>query len=508
MKRLLKIIEYLSVFAFLLALCLFINKGIVLKGLFKDDLFHWSWYRGLNLYDFAIKFYPSSKYRPAFEIIQYIIYTIVGTDVFKFTLINKVYNSIIALFVYHVVRRLDVNKVISLCIASMYIVAHYAYYQIAQGIGSLESDALFFALIILFYCLKLSGAISCKNGTTTKKDNILNIIILLIMYFVISFTHERYMCLAAPIVVVLFSIKNDGNNVDTKEKIVPALALIVEILIICIIRYMAIGRVMPTGTGGTNVEETFRLTECIEYCFSQVAIILGINIGPDHLCGVDFVSLPNDIVRILTLVSIMLIVLFILIYITIRVKVDTNESANATDLIFLLFIASCIAASSVTIRVELRFVYVSFVVALIYLSYMHSFIKSNVDFKIAVIVLSGLIVLILAFRLPIELEYRKYFPKIYCFVDTHRVNSIYENTIEKYGLDEILHNKKVYIIDEYFGMTSFYAEYFFKIYDKDNVGNNIILVKKLDEIPNEDINNKDVIILYENLALNKYSAME
>lgn len=49
-----------------------------------------------------------------------------------------------------------------------------------------------------------------------------------------------------------------------------------------------------------------------------------------------------------------------------------------------------------------------------------------------------LVALAFVTRIPIELSYRKYFPKIHCIVDMIRVNSIYDNTIGKYGVDDIV----------------------------------------------------------------------
>ena len=510
MKVIKKIFEYLFVLAMLIALCFYVNKNIVIKGLYMDDLFHWSWFRGLNLFDFAFKFYEASRYRPIFEAIQYLFYTIIDTDIFRFSIINKVYNALIALFIYHFVKKVDAGRIIAIIMSALYLISHYAYYQIGQGIGSLEADALLFSLVILYFCLKLVGAITKKDESgdpilPSKIDNIKNTIIIFIMFIIVSFTHERYLGTAVPIVIAILMSRYNEEKVITKEKIISLVMFLLEILLICYIRYIAIGKVMPAGTGGTYVEDTFSIIECLKYCFSQVAIILGINIGPDYLYGIDFVSLPYVKIKYLTFVSIGLILVFICVYILFRFKYKSKKNLLAADLIFLSFIAVCIGASSVTIRVELRFVYVSFTATLIYLSYMYGFIVSNINVKVFKFVPALVILLIVLTRVPIELVYRTYYPKIHCFVDLARVNSLYDITIGKYGVDDILHKKKIYIINKYYGMTNFYAEYFYKIYDKDNVGNKIILVDDASNIPSEEFTNKDTIIIYEDLNTNLYN---
>lgn len=500
MKNVLKkVVEYVSVFVLLLALCFYINKDLVLKAFYMDDLYHWSWFRGLNLFDFAFKFYEASRYRPIFETIQYIFYVIIGTNPMKLSIINKVYNSLIALFIYHFSKRLSKNHILSLLISSLYILSHYAYYQIGQGIGSLESTALLLALMILFYCLKLSGAVEEKYD-----NNLKNTIIIFFLFLIVSFTHERFLCTAAPIVIAIFTAK--GDKLISKTKVVSLIAFILEILLICFIRYIAIGKVLPAGTGGTYVEDTFSIAECIKYCFIQVAFIFGINIGPEYLYGIDFVSLPNTVSKYLLLVSIALIFIVILWYIVLRIMNKQEMKYVAADLIFLSFIAVCIGSSSVTIRVELRFIYVSFTASMLYLIYMCSFIVSKLTVKKLRVLPILLVALAFVTRIPIELNYRKYFPKIHCIVDMIRVNSIYDNTIGKYGLEDIMNNKKIYIISKYYDMTKFYAENILKIYDINNIGKPMILVSDISEIPQEDVG-ENTIILYEDIDNNNYAAL-
>lgn len=515
-KKIVKnLIEYLLIFSILALLCFYINKGIVLKLLYMDDLLDWSWFRGLSLYEFAFKFYGSSKYRPIFEAIQYLLYTIIDTDPTRIVFFNEIYNSLIALFIYHIIKRLDAGRITALLLSSLYIISHFSYYQIGQGIGNLETTSLFFTLLILFYSLKLIGTIKEYDNVGNEihfniKNNIKNTIVLFVLYFLIVFTHERFLCLALPIFIAIFLSKDEDNRIINKHKVFAAIIFILEILLICYIRYIAIGNIMPVGTGGTRVEETFKLNECINYCFIQVAFIFGINIGPEHLVGIDFASIPLKNIKILTYISIIIIILVIIFYLILKIKNIYKHSYKDnninSDLIFLSFIAMCIGSSSVTIRVEMRFVYVSFTIALIYISYMCAYIKKCYNNTLSKLTITLLIVLICLTRIPIELTYRNYYYKLYCFFDINRVNSIYDETIGKYGLDDILNKKKIYLVKKYYDMTNFYAEYMLKIYDKNNVGNTIILVDDVSEIPLEEYG-ENTIILYEDLLNGVYVSL-
>ena len=504
-----KVIEYFLVLCLLLVLCFYINRELVLKALYMDDLFHWSWFRGLNLFEFAFKFYETSRYRPVFDTLQYIFYVIVDTDPTRLSIINKIYNSIVAVFIYHFAKRLNVGRMIALMVSSLYILSHYAYYQVSQGIGSLETTSLLLSLIILFYCLKLTSIISSKDQFSEdvfleNKYKIRYTLVLFILFFLVVFTHERYIGTALPIVIAIIGSKDE--KLISRRKIVSLIVFAFEILLICFIRYMAIGKVIPAGTGGTYVEETFSINQLISFCFIQVAFIFGINLGPEYLYGIGFFDIVNVKVKYLLIASIVLIIMIVILYIVFRFWVKSKKNNLLADLLFLSFIAVCIGSSSVTIRVELRFIYVSFTAAMIYLSYMSSFIMNNIDNRFVKLIPLSLTILVLITRLPIELEYRKYYNKIHCIVDTIRVNSIYDNTIKKYGLDDILNNKKIFVINKYYGMTNFYAEYILKIYDKNNVGNTMILVNDFDEIPASDIN-ENTIVLYENLNDNNYASL-
>ena len=101
----------------------------------------------------------------------------------------------IALFIYHFVKKVDAGRIIAIIMSALYLISHYAYYQIGQGIGSLESDALLFSLVILYFCLKLVGAITKKDESgdpilPSKIDNIKNSTYSkgAIFYLFISFT--------------------------------------------------------------------------------------------------------------------------------------------------------------------------------------------------------------------------------------------------------------------------------------------------------------------------------
>lgn len=515
-----KIIEYIIVFVLLLSLCFYINKNIIIKALYMDDLYSWSWFPGLNLYEYAFKFYESSRYRPVFNLFQYIEYFFVKNRVFLFVVVNKTVNTFVALYIYHFAIRLNAKRIIAFIVASMYIITHFSYYQIGQVIGLLETEAQFFALLILFLSLKLIGVIERKNSNEKEiivRDNVIITFFMILMYFIVAFTHERYLSLLPVIMVSIFFAKETETNEGDKKKlfryrIFSYLSLFLTLILICVIRYLAIGKVLPAGTGGTRVENTFNIKECISFCFQQVFMIFGINIGPEHLVGIEFTQISDNIIKYLTLISSSLLIvtcaisIIYKIYLVAKINSENKFRLFLPDILFMLFIAMCIGSSSVTIRVEMRFVFVSFTASLLYISYICGFLFNELDKVnkvVSYIVINFIIFLLLAFRVPVELNYRDNYKNIHFFIDLDRVNSIYDNTISKYGVNEILQNRTIYMTNNFFEFTDFYSEWFFKIYDTRNIpieekGTKIKLIK-IDEILPEGATKENSILLKENI---------
>ena len=484
-----------------------------------DDLLDWSWFRGSSFYDFAIKFYSKFRYRPVFEATQYLLYMLIGTDPMKITFFNKIFNSLISLFIYYFVKKVSNSRILAIVVSSFYIVSHLSYFQISQGIGSLESDALLLTLLILYFCIRLIGVGDDKSNIRTKNQNILYVVYISILFFLICFTHERYIGLILPIIIAIFLQKQYDDEILKSNqsfllfRFLTLFIMMIDVAVIVMLRQISTGRIMPSGTGGTLVEETFTIGSFFMQSISQVLTIFGMNDGPEHLYGIDFNDILDKNIKNAVYISIALIVLVVILYIVNRIKKikiynkDEIKKQNATDFIFLSAIMMCIASSSVTIRVEMRFVFVSFTISMIYLSYMTKYIIDSIENKIVKIIPLLIFVGVFVARYPVEMLYRSYFYKIHCFVDAIRVNSLYDITIGKYGVDDILHNKKIYIVNKYYGMTKFYAEYIYKIYDKENVGNTINLLKDFDEIP-LDVIDKNTIIIYEDIENNKYAILD
>ncbi len=75
---------------------------------------------------------------------------------------------------------------------------------------------------------------------------------------------------------------------------------------------------------------------------------------------------------------------------------------------------------------------------------------------------------------PVERYYRSFYSRIYFWEDQDRMNSLAEETVEKYGIDGVL-GKQVYIIENSYRMTEFYGRTFFKVYDPEKTGQGTVI---------------------------------
>ena len=99
--------------------------------------------------------------------------------------------------------------------------------------------------------------------------------------------------------------------------------------------------------------------------------------------------------------------------------------------LFVAFIGACIVCSSVTIRVEMRWVYVAYAAALLFFAYL-----SRVMGKAGILVLLyGCLIF------PVETYYRDNWDNLYLWAPQSQYNSLAEKTYGTYG-DDIFDNQR------------------------------------------------------------------
>jgi hypothetical protein len=475
--------------AFLLIVFAFVvNRGIAIKGLFMDDLYLWSCYGEQSFFQYVFPL-GSTRFRFLYYLAAWLELAFIGPHIGWIVPINILLNAAVAFTVYKMAQFYSRSDYISIFCGIAYLASRMAYYQIGQTYGLMETLALWLAIGILYL---LSRCLS-DHGSRRKPEFYLACV----LYFAVCFVHERYMVLIPLFFFVLLFGRRRG--------ICQWLAPIVTFALVQGIRVMTIGKLMPAGTGRTQVADTFSVKEAIRYAFSQVAYVFGINAGPEHLNGQNFREAPLLITLLIAVADLMLVA--IAVAFLVKLIRDWRKCLDCLPvcILFLGFIAGCIACSSVTIRVEMRWVYVSYTAALLFLSWMYGVLTRDLDRKMAlhvqalpfVVMITGYVVLML----PVELYYRSLYPNLYFWAEQQQYNSLAEVTYGTYGDD--IFGKKIYIIGDSYDMSEFTDETFFKVFDPERMaeGTEVIHIADVRDIGLVD---DDMLVLQEDPAHNRY----
>jgi len=564
---------YLLAFLFLLGSAYWINRQIHIKALYMDDLYLFSFFREQNFFEFSFPIGQAVRFRPVYWAISYIEMALVGADPNRYLHFNIFLNSLLAFFLFFFSLKMTKKRILSLSLGVLFLSAHFAYYQIGQAIGILETLALGFALFTLYF---LYRQIDCQERVFGKM-----LFFSHLFFFLLIFTHERYVALLPLFYIPLIfrgkqaevntavRVQNIGlkeaeesenakaldgakaaeyakasepalsgiatvgkryivveqgesenpntsvnpnasvnpnssvnisanegvnasanvsasarkqNNPESKAlkrpKILPFFLPFVQAFLFFSIRSLAIGSFVPKGTGGTEVQDGFSLTKALSHAFSQVFYIFGIQAGPDYLAGIPWEEVGRKH-RYVIYASIAVLAFSILLALLFAIrKGKLKKEFFGKNILFLGFIALCIGCSSITIRVEMRWVYVSFAAALLYFAYL----LGNTGMPIP----TFFALFFVCLRFPAEMKYRESFPRIYFWEDQDRMNSLAEQTIGKYGRDYVL-GKQVYILENNYKMSKFYGDTFFQVFDPEmsGQGTKIHFIKDFRELPSE-----------------------
>ncbi|MCR5007370.1 MAG: hypothetical protein K6A76_02190 [Oribacterium sp.] len=509
----------------LILIGLFINRNIQIRGLYGDDLYLWSYYGEENFWEFTFPMKTKGNFRPFYWAMSYLEFVIVGRHVNYYALFNTVINIAVSFMIYLFSleftktlklkgKEMTAGQLISFFTAAMYLGSHFAGYQIGQVLGLLETMALGLALSILYLLYKFSEAgQSIHYGLAC------------LCYFLVLFTHERFLALFPLfyLSLILYRISESGYGKKSNfDDALRALIPLLEVMFFFGIRRIIAGQAMPVGTAGTKVSETFELGQAFMYALQQVQYIFGVNVGQAYLCGINWREMP---LWAHLLVYGSWIVLFVMIVYYIREIIKTKNPLYdiLQNLLFISFIALCIGCSSITVRLEIRWIYVSYTAALLYVCYMFGKlaeaktaepghfqavdnIKTNVDNRSRrrksqnfpsgnVICFAVMFILYCILLIPVEQLYRSNFRNIFFFTELDRVNSLADQTIGKYS--NFLGVRQTYIFYNNYGMTDFYGEYFYKPYDpeKTGQGSEVHFINDVSELPEYTAYDNSVVLL-------------
>ena len=556
----------------LLLFGLFINRHLSIRALYGDDLYLWSFYGCEDFWSFTFPKVTKGNFRPFYWAMSYLEFWLIGPHVHWYARFNVLLNVVIAWVIYFFSRRLSrltrmpqgmrIGQAVGLLTGMLYLQSHFAAYQIAQVLGLLESLALLLALLTLW------GLFDYMEGRGTRAY-----LRACLCFFLVIFTHERYIALfplfylavltqyqterrlcrrfaasrmsevprtsQPPASASTTECDTPGSDMLSGNRLWRLLELLLPLLILAVFfgsRMVVAGDAIPVGTAGTKVQDTFSLTQALGFAFTQVAYIFGVNAGHAIFCGVSFVDSARWVQALIGLSWLSLLLMLVLYVRSVWKRGRITPRRIGENLLFIGFIALCIGSSSITIRLETRWVYVSYTAALLYLSYMLGEIaKSGVVKPEAgravrtrsatvqrasaasvsasgeraacrgverprtamVLTFSLLFMVYGAVMTPVEHYDRQHYPNIFFFFDQDRVNSLADCTIDAIGAENFLGKKQVYIYYNYYEMSDFYAEYFYKPFDpeKTGQGTEIHFINRPDELPADATVENSIVLM-------------
>lgn len=486
--------NHLLVLLLLTCFAFWINREVEIKGLYMDDLYLWSCYGEQSFREFVFPM-GSTRFRFLYYLAAWLELGLIGVHIEWIVPVNILLNVGIAFTLYQMARKYSRSTYIGALCGFAFLASRLSYYQIGQVYGLMETMALWMALGILY--------LLCEFLKDHGRKDFREFYGACALYFGICFVHERYMVLLPLFFLVLLCRKVRRWQLW----VAPAGTFAA----VQVIRLLTIGSVMPAGTGRTQVAETFSLGSAVRYALSQVAYLFGINAGPEHLNGQNFRQAPLGVMILIAAADLMLLAVLAAFAVKLIQEWRHCGSYLFTSLLFVGFIAGCIACSSVTIRVEMRWVYVSYAGALLYLAWMYGALTDKTLEQgtwMRAVAFLAMLTMYVVLMLPVELYYRGLYPKLYFMPAQQRYNSLAEETYGAYG--EGIFGKTVYILKngkevggDAFDMEDFTRETFLKVFDRERKAENTQIVH-LKDVREIGLVTDDMVILQEDPAHNCY----
>lgn len=423
---------------------------------------------------------PYNKYRPLTDIAFRAETLIFGNDLRHYIYLNifiEIVNSSLLSFICWKLSRRKAS--VAFLAGILFIVSRFSYYNILQIFGGcLEGLALFF--ILLLVCMVVFAY-------ETKKARYLLLAVL--SYFCAIFTHERYMVTA---VFLFFS--TIWAPVDYKRWYFKYYLACTPFLILFLnfaIKTFWLKSRFLEGGGGTAI--SFVPSQFLIFFAKGLLNLCGFNAGPEYLSGLDVLKTGFWGITLGSIFCVCLIAM-IWFYQFKNVNRDQDKDIMTKNILFLLctLLIPLMAAASITIRQEYRWLYAPYAVFIIAICYILGRIRPR---RVRIV----FICLILFSAASIELFYRQFHDNIYFFAALKTAQSaknlIVDENIVKYP------HKKIFFLGAKDAVRKwiFQNDDFFKYYSN-NPNIHINYVSDVRDIPyrNNDMNEAVVYALNQN----------
>lgn len=417
--------------------------------------------------------------RPIPRLLLVIIYQLIGKNFTIFSWILLGNNFLLSVIVFCAVYYIQVennDSVTKLLLSGiggvMYLLSRFMQCQIFSVLGIMEGLSLGSVLLMSMMLIAY-----------IRTDKIKYFSFSCIFWVISLYCHERYFGLLAILVLVCLY--------KWKQRKLPIMAPLFIGVLYWLQRTLTLTDSLR-GTGKVSITDSFSIAKFFKLVFSQIAYIMGINAGPEARNGVNFREVPAGINLFIGGYIICILAIFILFVYMVVTKKDYQKNELLVESVLLIFtIGCCIAQSSVTTDVAVRFVYVSYSLFLILILRMISYLLEKYG-KAALV--WGIAVCMVCSAVVFEVYYRSQIVNVGFYKYKVFSESLYDITIKRYG-KEFAESDVVVVNNHWNWSEENWKEFFEPYIETDDM--NVVFYQSMQELMASGMNTEGWMIIIE-----------
>ncbi|GAM09741.1 hypothetical protein OR1_02021 [Geobacter sp. OR-1] len=297
----------------------------------------------------AFTMVDAEKYRPVMALFYCIEIKLLGNNFINYICVNIVIQCINTALLAYVCWILSNNNYLILIVAGLTaIVSRFAYYNVLQVWGAMEGLGILFLLLLVINVVR-----------AMQYGRVSNILWANAWFMILIFTAERF--LVAGLFLLFAAFMVNPNYISRIQRTYLATIPMLIIAFNYFIKKKVLDVNFLVGTGGTHIK--FEFVKFVSFVGSAIANLFGFNVGPDYLSGLNVMD--TWIPGVLFGVGVTVVILSIFYYGFKSFRFGNVEnSQNKILILLLLLLFSLIAAASITIRQEFRWLYSPYMVFL------------------------------------------------------------------------------------------------------------------------------------------------
>jgi hypothetical protein len=357
------------------------------------------------------------KFRPVASGFVLLLFNMFGADTINYLVGNILLLGLSAILVFAISRRLGGSGMVSLAIALAVATSRFATYAATQVIGPLEGLALPLLLGSLYSTIRAS---ECRASAWQWCWIAIGLTFLLIH------THERYVVVGAWLFLAFLLLPNVRSLPRSQLFVLLGACVLLPIIYITY-KWIALDSSFLIGTGGTHV--AFKFSQMFSHFLQAFFSILGFNNGPEYLIGVRLSSLPWFPVWLLALS--LALSWFVLVCTGIReaIRVKMSEPAQHPliwPLLFLILGGFVLFPAILTIRMEQRWIFATFILVMLLLPVSLSKLYTNRRF-----LTTSLMVGMVCCSIALDTVIMKHFDQLYFSYAAHFAELVKRDIVDK-----------------------------------------------------------------------------